>query len=167
MFTGANPTIRIKDLDIKVILDLFPVKISTEEQLVWEATMDDYDLTGIVQIKKEDILKYTTLHFSVTNPQGFSYHYLTSCRPNRKSTPPTNIIFIRFYNGYIPRFGRDAFDSYDYMGRFYPDNPTILLSRKESKCTSDSDTFKVAQWAIKVIWEGAPILAGYSITKKE
>lgn len=164
---GTNATMTIKNSDggvVRVEVSEGPF-LTTETLSVPEEAMEptaiDSTPNGDVLLEKADFLAGPVV-FQVINPQGQRYCYQSSVRADERS-PGEKVMFLRFASGGVEEHRGKTQKKFDYLGLLKPNSPNIFHNAEKSGCKKDSLTFQVAQWAINVIWSGAPIPTGYLI----
>lgn len=93
--------------------------------------------------------------FTVSNPTGERYTYKIRHKKADDRWPET--WFANLLTG------PNNMSDYTYMGMVKPDTPVIVHLTKASRYTEDSKPLKVLRWALKKVWAGEALPAGYKI----
>lgn len=94
--------------------------------------------------------------FTVANPAGERYTFRVSVKKAEHGDARPPVWFVGWLSG--PNNEAD----YSYLGMLDPDAGTVRPTRA-SKASPDSRVFRVAQWALGVLWGRTALPAGYAL----
>lgn len=138
------------------------VAISSTEESLEVSSLQDVDIYGSMEIAWADFWESDPVCFQVSSSTGKCYLFKAN-NAEDKFQPGKKVCFLRVDSGRLTeRYGKVT-RQFDYLGLFYPSVPNIKLSRQNSVCSKNDEVFKVAQWAIQVIFEGDEVPFGYMI----
>ena len=102
--------------------------------------------------------------FSVSSPTGKRHVFKAYCAEDRQKAGSL-ILFIRFDSGGLDeRYpGSSPKRKFDFLGLLHPQGPHIHLSGRSSACNANDEVYKVASWAMAVLYERDTIPVGYEI----
>lgn len=142
-----------------------PAEVEDLNDLLPEDETGTHEMVGEVGLSRDDFLaKDSTNYFQVVNPDGKAYTFSSSCADCRFE-PGELVVFVRFDDGTLrTRNGRSE-RNFAYMGVFKPgtDQPEIRLTNGRSECVKSDMVYRVAQWAILVVWLNEEIPPDYAI----